>query len=565
MKTPLFVVLAAVAFIATGTTTNAADPQGYAPFELAWQVVANNGMAVPDDAAARPFNSFNPPSVNSAGLVVLRGRSRGPEPPASGIFARDMSARSTGLLYRIASRGGLVPSPNNTDATFNEFPSFPRIALRNPIVATRGNSEPVWRYTGSEGEARLGTSGVFVAVDGVNLATAMSQLGVVSGFEQFLVPGVAENVRFDQFPGSPSPTDDGLLLTKGNFSVGGTGRTGIYFRDLFAGDAAVQLIADTSTAIPGLSGPQSGLAFGSTAPPSAARGLVVFVGYDNEESPTYGGVYRARIRSSPPLETVVELGAPVPGVDDANFVRFGEGLSFDGRNVGFWGSWGTATRTVRLHCPVEGNKDRIAYCRNVDPDTNRDTDERWQEKQVPVNQGVFVVDTRSGKVGLVARTDDFFDDFLYWTYSGHPPGSGGGHDDSEPPRWRAGAFVAVAAMGGTDYAVAFKGRTGEPDPDTHVYVDYIDGVYLRRNGGRSPLMTVVDTTLPANVLDAEAPADTFISDVAIEREGFRGTYLAIAASMTGVAEPHGFAGAALEEESTWAGIYVVRVPFAYGR
>ena len=30
--------------------------------------------------------------------------------------------------------------------------------------------------------------------------------------------------------------------------------------------------------------------------------------------------------------------------------------------MGFWGAWGAETRTVRLYCPTEGNKDRIAYC-----------------------------------------------------------------------------------------------------------------------------------------------------------------------------------------------------------
>ena len=46
----------------------------------------------------------------------------------------------------------------------------------------------------------------------------------------------------------------------------------------------------------------------------------------------------------------------------ATFNGLGEGGAFDGRYVGFWGAWGTETRTVRLYCPTEGNKDRIAYC-----------------------------------------------------------------------------------------------------------------------------------------------------------------------------------------------------------
>lgn len=548
----------------TGIAVNAAEKPPHSPFELSWHTVANNGVAVPDDPAGRPFNSFNPPSVNSAGFVVLRGRSRGPEPPASGIFARDMSSRSDGTLYRIASRAAEVPAPNNTAATFNEFPSFPRVALNERIVATRGNSEPVWQYATPQGDARAGTSGVFAAVDGVNLGTAFSQLGTVPGFEQFLVPGIGKEAAFDQFPGAPSLTDDGILLTKGNYSINGVRHTGIFFRDLFSGDASVQLLVNTATQIPGVRGALQGLAFGSTAPPSAAKGTAAFVAYDNEAFPSLGGIYLAKIRPQPPLQAMAELGEEVPGVGGAVFLRFGEGLSFNGRHVAYWGSWGTDTRTVRLHCPTEGNKDRIGYCRDTDPDTNRGTNERWQEKQLPVNQGIFVTDIRNRKSRLIARTGDTVDDFLYWTYSGHPPGTGGGHDDAEPPRWRFGAYFAVASLGGADFAVTFKGRSGKPDADTNVYMDFVDGIYLRRGPGSFPLITVFDTTQPGTVLDSEAPDQSIISEIGIERDGFRGTYLAISASMSGVG-PYVQGATAVDDEATWAGVYLAEVPAAFGR
>ncbi len=551
---------------------SAAD-QAAAPFALQWRTVANNGDTVPADSAARPFNSYNPPSVSRDGFVVFRGRSRGPEPPASGVFARDMSKKG-GTLYPIATRGMNVPAPNNTGATFNEFPSFARSAIRGRVIATRGNSEPVWRYTTDDGETRVGTSGVFAAVDGVSLNTALAQLGLVPGFEQFLVPGVATPARFDQFPGAPSPTDEGMVLTKGNYSVGGVRQTGIFYRDLSSGDAAVQLIANSASVIPNLPAGVSGITFGSTAPPSAAKGRVVFVGYDNEDDPTYGGIYLATISPSPTLKTLMSIGDSVPGISGATFSRFGEGVSFDGANVAFWGTWGTQTQTLRLHCPTEGNRDRVEYCRDEDPATDRSTAERWQDKPIPVNQGIFVHNVSSGKTKLLARTRDDnagidgFDDFLYWTYSGHPPGTGGGEGDAEPPRWRSAAFLAVSNQGGgANSAAAFKARTGDIDPDSRTYETFIDGIYLRRGPNGFPLATVIDTTMGAAVIDPEAPAGARISSVGIERDGFRDSQLVITASMLGddLVALHAPGDEDGEEESTWAGVYIVKIPDTFAR
>lgn len=542
-------------------TGNAVAENHSATIKLIWQTVANNGDMVPDDAAGRPFNSYNPPSVNTEGFVVFRGRSRGPEPPASGIFARDMSRKTLGDLYPIITRGMVVPSPNNTGADFNEFPSFPRIGLHSQVAATRGNSNPVWQYETPEGESRIGTSGIYVAPDGMNLETAITQLGLVPGFEQFLVPGVAEPTRFDQFPGTPSPTDEGYVLTKGNYSLNENRHTGVFFQNLFGGDLAVQLIANTGTEIPNVPENEQGLTFGSTAPPSAAKNQVVFVGYDNEETPLYGGVYLADIQSQPMLNTLIGMGDPVPGVKNGQFARFGEGLSFNGRHVAFWGTWGNETRTLRLHCPTEGNRDRREYCRNEDPETNRDTDERWQEKEIPVNQGIFVQDTQTGKTVLIAQTGENYDDFLYWNYSGRPPGTGEGDvdaEDSEPPRWRSAAFIAVSNIGnGAAYATVFKARSGEIGEETRTYENFIDGIYLKRGPGKFSIATLIDTTSPGTGLDADAPADTVISSLGLERDGFRGNYLAITASMLGVSGE--------EAESTWAGIYFVEIPAAFGR
>jgi hypothetical protein len=277
----------------------------------------------------------------------------------------------------------------------------------------------------------------------------------------------------------------------------------------------------------------------------------VFAGFDNEEAPTLGGLYLAPIAQTPPLTTLVSIGGRVPGEGvNTRFTGLGEGAAFDGRYVGFWGSWGSATRTVRLYCPTEGNKDRIAYCNTnlvcedgtieMDPNSTCDATGCWQERQVPVNQGVFVHDTLGSGTRTVAKTSARFDDFLFWNYSGKTPCVGGGHseegaeDDGEPARWRSAAFVAVSGL-----AVAFKARTGN-----------IVGVYYNGQPGQD-VFTVADTRTLGQSLDPEAPYGSFVTEVGLEREGLRGSWLAIAAKM------------AVEggtEEDGMAGVYITRVP-----
>ncbi len=68
----------------------------------------------------------------------------------------------------------------------------------------------------------------------------------------------------------------------------------MYYRELWTDSqrpvatSPVVLIANSDTLIPG-----TNTVFGSTAPPSAADRRVVFAGFDNEESPTLGGIYLA--------------------------------------------------------------------------------------------------------------------------------------------------------------------------------------------------------------------------------------------------------------------------------
>jgi hypothetical protein len=554
-----------------------------------WVTVANNTDVMPGDPAGRTFNSYNQPSVNMNGLVVFRARSRGGQggQPAHGIYTRDMRLPGSPVV-RILDRTTPVPQPNNLDTTFVETPSFPRIDMWSDTIATRGNHQPVWNYvvgtdpqTGEDIETRAGTTGIYSNPFG-DLVTGAAKLGVVPDFGFFAVPGLDPVTPFDVFPGAPSVTNASTIVFKGNFTVTGTGMTGVFYRDLVdelinsgpgAGSNPVVMIASTtSTLIPG-----TGRLFGSTSPPSAANGQVVFSGFDDEDAPTLGGIYLAPLAPAPQLTTLIGIGQRVPGEPaNATFNGLGEGGAFDGRHVGFWGAWGTAARTVRLYCPTEGNKDRIAYCNQVlvcagtgetlgdsnsvcndvsDPHYGTSC---YQEKQVPVHQGIFVHDITTRRTQQLAKSGDGFDEFLFWNYSGKTPCVGAGHsdedaeDDGEPARWRSSAFVTVSSRrgSGANYSVAFKARRG--DLVGGVYVNRVDGIYLGSGPGLGTgIVTVLDTTMGGRTLDPEAPAGSVITELGLEREGLRGSWLAVNASM-------GVEGGS--EEEGMAGIYVTKLP-----
>lgn len=525
------------------------------PFE--WVTVANNADTLPGTGKA--FNSYNPPSVNARGLVVFRARSRGPQ-PMSGIYRRDMSYSANSIVQLIADRDTQVPAPNNTEyppgarlATYNEFPSFPRIGIDTAAISTRGNHQPVLTYTisGEDEETRVGTTGVYTNPDGT-LITAASLVGEVPGFGHFAVPGTDPPARFEVFPGAPAITDEGIIVFKGNYTFGETGYSGVFYRDVrgASGLSPVMLIANTETVIPNLPRGTPPRTFGSTAPPSAADGHAVFVGFDDEENPLYGGIYRSPLVPNPSLTVLVDLHSPVPipGVKE-RFTRIGEGLSFDGRFVGFWGTWGDETKTLRLYCPQTGNQDRRSYCNEDDPNSLGPPDARFQLKQVPVHQGIFVHDTKTARTHLVARAPEDFDDFLYWSYSGAPPGAGHGHGDAESPRWRSGAYLTVASRNGASFRIAFKARTGRLNP-YGVYADPLDGIYLRQGPGNAKGLTVVETGMDGSLIDpyaTDGPNPLPVTELAIERDALRGGHLVIAVGMG-------------SEEAGWAGVYLTRVP-----
>ncbi len=507
-----------------------------------WQVVVNNGATVPGDT--RSFNSYNQPSVNVDGLVVFRARSKGgiSGQPAHGVYMRDMAVK-TGVT-RLFDRQTPVPAPNNLGVTLTEPPSFPRIDMWSGTAASRGNHQPAWRYLLGDGtESRAGTSGIYTNPFG-DLMTGASTLGVVPGFGFFAVPD-NDGLRFDVFPGAPAVTDTNTIVFKGNYTQSAVAHTGVYYRDLAdapgGGAAPAVVIANTETLIPGSRTP-----FGSTAPPSAAGRRAVFAGFDNEEHPTKGGIYLAPLdgRSNPRLTALVRIGGPVPGErKGVTFNRLGEGVSFDGRFVAFWGAWGSDVRSLTMYCGEEGNTDRVAYCLQQYPAGFTTT--------VPVHQGMFVHDTRNGKTTAVARTPGNFVDFLYWNFSGMVPGTSASDDDGEPARWRAATFVAVSGLvdgklTDANYHVAFKGRRVERGA-----VDPVDGIYLVPGPGTTAFAVVCQAGMDGTWLDAAAveplsSAPLPVTDVGIERDGFRGRWLTITASMG-------------TEEAGWAGIYLTGV------
>lgn len=511
------------------------------PVPTGWSTVANTATPLP--GASATFNSFNQPSVNGAGLVVMRARGKGAQgsgEPPRGIYARQMGG-TPGPLATVFDTTTAVPGPNNAGAggapvAFTEFPAFARIGLQDDTIATRGQSNPLWVYTLPDGsETRVGTSGVYTLRRGAGLSVA-GQFGAVPELAYYGVPGAPPGTRFDQFPGAPAVGGLGRIAFKGNWAEDGVGKTGVFVRPAWARapEAPTLRIASSDTLVPGQ--PDDGARFGSTAPPSAAGSQVVFLGLDSEEAPTLGGIYLAPMQHLPALAPLVEIGQPVPGEPShAPFARLGEALSFDGRYLAFWASWGAETRSLLLTCPTDGNADLIAYCLAQYPGGYR--------VEVPLNQGFFVHDLRTGRTLRAARTGTQHEDFLYWTYSGRPPGTGGGDgdegDDAEPPRWRSAAFAAVQA-GARGAEVVFKARAyGEP---------VVDGLYWAAVGLRQTVETpLLRTGDAATSVDPMAPAGASITTLGVERDSLRNGWLAINASMLD----------AVTGEA-WAGVYVAR-------
>jgi hypothetical protein len=519
-----------------------------------WQTVVNNADIIPNTDPAKNFNSYNQPSINDAGLVVFRARSQGGQGgqgPATGIFTRDMATPGNPIIS-VAVRGDVVPAPNTVTkpgpATFNEFPSFPRVDADSGTVAFRGQSTPsVVTILPDGSETRSGTSGVYATPAG-SLITGIRNV-IPNDYPHYLVPNQAVPTKFDQFPGAPSPVGN-IVTFKGNWTdSAGASQTGVYFRDMVAGGgtAPAVKVAERGDAIPVNAIPITGYAgsgkFGSTSPPSAAGGKMVFTGLDVEEAPKAGGIFMAPLTANPTLTTVAGFQTVVPKNGTNTLSAFGEGLSFDGRYVGFWGGWGTETFQRQVQCATDGNAVVRQAC--INQDNNGTPKDGIYTFNVLKNQGIFLADMLLNKLFLVAQTGSLFDDFLFWNFSGNAgQGSGEENVDEEGARWRSSAFLAID---GND--IVFKAAQG-----------YVDGAF-GKTGGTSglfgaldvsdafsydDLFTIIKTGMNGGLLDPMAAGLPIVS-LGIERDGFRNGRLVINASMA-------------TDEAGWAGIYVTRIP-----
>lgn len=463
LKQKRFGVLLASACVAA-VLISERDVAGQTPF----QVLVDRTDSIP--GASGLFNSFNAPAIDANGNVVFRGRGSGPQGSSGvqGIYITTVANPES--ILRIADRSTVVPGSDS--ATFNSFPSFPRI--ENGQVIFRGVSEPV-------APELEGNAGVYVGT-ATGLTTAADR--------QSMVP--PENLLFfDQYPGAPDIATisrlgrvQSVAVFKGNASVeeapteeAATETTGVYFRSMTR-NSPIVMIADTMTAIPG-----SETLFGSTAPPSAHGNLVVFVGSDNEDMPTIGGIYVADITAKDvpgSVRPLVEIGDAIPDGGGASFARFNETLSFDGRTVAFFGS-----------------------------------DDVAPQENPSALQGIYTVDVRSGVVSKIVDTNtnvpDLAEPFPSFLFESSPMG---GEQEGVLK------FPAFLAIDGSN--VAFL---------AHAPNDVV-GIYLSQQGRTGPrtLKTVLDTTNDGGLLDPQL-AGVPVSELSMERDALRGDRLVFTATI----------------------------------
>jgi hypothetical protein len=177
---------------------------------------------------------------------------------------------------------------------------------------------------------------------------------------------------------------------------------------------------------------------------------------------------------------------------------------------------------------------------------------------VPNFQGFFLRDMQTKTTVVIAKTGDIVDgriieDFVYWNFSGRVLGKGhGGEEDPEETlelaRWRSTSFGAVSGTGAPGRSVIKARLAGD-----------VDALLLRdvkpsQIGDLVPLLRTGDL---GAMVDPEAPAGAVISALGIERDGFRGNWLAINVSMLvpSTSVTAAAAGEESEEETGWAGIY----------
>jgi hypothetical protein len=341
--------------------------------------------------------------------------------------------------------------------------------------------------------------------------------------------------------------------------------------DVGSGAEQIFVAANSQTKIPEPTTNCNTAMFGSTASPSIVDSKMVFRGLDNEDNPGCGGIYMAEMDSInyPALKSLVSLETTVPGEEDGvTFTSFGEGLSYDGRAVGFWAGWGDELEPILLCCPKTGNKARRDFCLNKggggDPNTVCDNSTApdgcdsgcYQNKTVLVNQGIFVYDSEDDSIKAVAKgSTKEGTDFVFWNYSGKPPEAGPTNetDSAEPPRWRSSATLALSQYN----SIAYKLK----DEDKGSI-----GIYHWKDEGIvSSSRIIVETGQNCTILDAEGVASAEVSllveSVAMERDSFRGSNLVVSVACAIEVEDTDTDESEGEEEveGDWGGIYLTRV------
>ena len=501
---------------------------------LTWETAANGSRVLP--GTTTPFATFGPPTVNASGLTAFRGVSAvsvsdgtGESSTTTGIYTVDLA--NGGTLEKVADIATVVPDPNTQTygqslAKFGGFPSPPLVSPDSRFVGFNATHPPVVLLADGKG----GGFGLYSNLGGsLNTGVGAFVATSTATYPYFQVPKMATGTAFGAFPASPTPVGGNTLVFKGDYLNGTAVGMGLYYRDVVSenGQSPVSLIAATSvTAIP-----NSTRKFGYLGIPGTAASTVVFVGYDRKDAATMGGIYSAPIASEPQITALVNLGMQVPGEDTGVvFTGFADNLSFDGRFVGFWGSWGSATTTRTLSCSDVPDAALAAVCSSTVYPTGSTTVE------VPVHQGFFLYDTTQQTLAAVAKTGSDFRDFASYTFVGVLPeegpstevgsGSTGGGGETEVPLEPQGFVlsprIAVAGQSGTSWQAAFMANTGG-----------VNGIYIATSSGQdSPaIATALDTTMVGTDVDYMASGTTRIRTLELDPAGMRGSWLAIGSTL----------------------------------
>ena len=474
-----------------------------------WSTVVNNNELIPSTDplldGTKHFNSYNQPSIDSTRTVAFRARSTGGrDGRLSGIYTRSMSESGAPIVV-VADNQLVVPDEaTDPDPTFNEFPSFPRVD--GGVAVTRGMSEPIV----PDGD---GNAGLYVGDRAATLATGVNRstpVPNVNPADYSDDPGA--KVVFEQFPGSASISDNKLVF-KGNWAVtDSTGDieyasgTGVYFTPLSAGFGTEPTrLADTQTGIPNRLG---GVKFGSTAPPSAAKGSAMFIGSDNEAQPTHGGIFQAPLVDSPTLTERVSIGDSAPG--SAPFTKFSESLSYTGQYVAFHGYTGDDYPYL--------SDDKLSIVGDINAD-----------------QGVYLLDLENDVLLTVADNslDAMFESFVFVNEIR------GGHNAGQQ---RFSPFLAVDDSGNVVFKAVESETPGQDQPVVGLWVYSLI---------EQSLTKILDTNTLASLLEPGAPEGALIDEFGVERNGFNSGWLAINATVSDERNGSG--------DYAMSGIYLARV------